>query len=60
MDIEAARAELEALLDGIGYDLTSARSAGLSKPEEARAALKQARDKLADAETLVGAVTATT
>jgi len=60
MDVEAARTELETLLDGIGYDLTSARSSGLSNPDATRAALKQARDKLADADALVGAITATT
>ena len=45
--------ELHELLDEIGYELTSARAAGLAQPDELRSALKRARTLIIGAEALV-------
>jgi hypothetical protein len=45
--------ELSALLDEVGYELTSARAAGLARPDELRSALKRARTLIVGAEALV-------
>ena len=58
MDIDDAANELESLLDGIGYHLTEARTAGLADPEGVRAALRSAQKKLGEADSLVGHVAA--
>jgi hypothetical protein len=58
MDIDAAAQELDLLLDGIGYHLTEARSAGLADPERVRSALRDAKKKLSDADSLAGHVAA--
>ena len=58
MDIDDAVQELESLLDGIGYHLTEARTAGLANPEGVRAALRSAKKKLGEADSLVGHVAA--
>lgn len=50
--------EFEKLFDDVAYELSSARAAGLARPDEARAALKRARDLIADADTLAAIVLA--
>jgi uncharacterized protein YbaP (TraB family) len=56
---EARRQELSALLDEVGYELTSARAAGLNRPDELRSALKRARTLIVGAEALVADAVAT-
>jgi hypothetical protein len=51
-------AELEALLDQASYQLTSARSAGLSNTEALRGALKKVRALMQDADALASSVEA--
>lgn len=58
MDLKAARAELEVMLDSVSYELTEARRFGLGDPDRLRRALKRARDHLDDADVLAGAVLA--
>ena len=48
--------ELADLLDKVSYELSSARAAGVGRPEELRAALKRARELVADADALAAAV----
>ena len=48
--------ELERIFDDLAYELTGARTAGLDQPDELRAALRRARDLLADADGLAAAV----
>ena len=48
--------ELERILDDLAYELTGARTAGLDEPDELRAALRRARDLLAEADGLAAAV----
>jgi hypothetical protein len=48
--------ELSDLLDKVSYELSSARAAGVGRPEELRAALKRARELVADADALAAAV----
>ncbi|MGH2754091.1 MAG: hypothetical protein ACRDLB_06615 [Actinomycetota bacterium] len=47
--------ELADLLDKVSYELSSARAAGISRPEELRAALKKARELVSDADALAQA-----
>ena len=58
MDTAAATEELDRLLDAIGYHMTEARTAGLSDPEGVRAALRAAKQKLGEADSLVSHVAA--
>ena len=58
MDIDDASQELDHLLDGIGYHLTEARTAGLNDAEGVRAALRAAKKKLGEADSLVSHVAA--
>jgi hypothetical protein len=48
--------ELESLLDALAYELTGARTAGTGQPEVLRAALRKARDLLADADALAASI----
>ena len=48
--------ELERILDALAYELTGARGAGVDRPDELRARLRRARDLLADADALAGAL----
>ena len=48
--------ELSELLDRVSYELSSARAAGLGRPDQLRAALKKARELVADADALAAAV----
>lgn len=48
--------ELESILDGLAYELTGARTAGVEQPEILRAALRRARDLLADADGLAASI----
>lgn len=48
--------ELESILDDLAYELTGARTAGVEQPEILRAALRRARDLLADADGLAAAI----
>ncbi|HEV2757201.1 MAG TPA: hypothetical protein VG318_15655 [Actinomycetota bacterium] len=48
--------ELERIFDDLAYELTGARTAGLAQPDELRAALRRARDLLADADGLAASV----
>ena len=50
--------ELSDLLDKVSFELSSARAAGIGRPEELRAALKRARNLVADADALASAVDA--
>jgi hypothetical protein len=50
--------ELAELLDRVSFELSSARAAGIGRPEELRAALKRARNLVADADALASAVDA--
>lgn len=50
------RQEFEAVFDRVSYELSSARAAGLDRPEEARAALKRARELVTDAEMLAASM----
>lgn len=59
MDLKAARAELDGMLDSVSYELTEARRFGLEDPDRLRRALKKARDHLNHADALAGAVVAT-
>lgn len=58
MDLDSASQELDSLLDGIGYHMTEARTAGLADPEGVRAALRAAKKKLGEADSLVGHIAA--
>jgi hypothetical protein len=58
MDRERHGQELEAILDEVSYQVTSARAAGLDRIDELRAALKRVRDLAVDADTIAGAVAA--
>ena len=58
MDIDSAAQELDTLLDGVGYHLTEARTSGLADPEGVRSALRAARKKLGEADSLVSHVAA--
>jgi hypothetical protein len=49
-------AELEGILDEVSYALTSARTAGLDRTDELRAALRKARNLVADADALAVSV----
>jgi len=49
-------AELAELLDKVSYELSSARAAGIGRPEALRVALKRARELVADADALAQAV----
>ena len=51
-------AELDELLDRASYTLTSARTAGLDRTSELRAALKRLRGLVADADALAASVDA--
>jgi hypothetical protein len=48
--------ELADLLDKVSYELSSARAAGVGRPDALRAALKRARELVADADALAAAV----
>lgn len=48
--------ELERIFDELAYELTGARTAGIDRPDELRAALRRARDLLADADGLAAAI----
>jgi hypothetical protein len=48
--------ELEAILDELAYALTAARAVGVGRPDELRAALRRARDLLADADALAASI----
>lgn len=48
--------ELESLLDALAYELTGARTVGVDQPEVLRAALRRARDLLADADVLAASI----
>ena len=48
--------ELETILDALAYELTGARTAGVEQPEIVRAALRRARDLLADADALAASI----
>jgi hypothetical protein len=51
-------AELEALLDQASYQLTSARTAGLTNIDDLREALKKVRALMQDADALASSVEA--
>lgn len=51
--------ELDGFLDAISYELTTARTLGLSRPEDLRSSLRRARDLIADADALASAAAAT-
>ena len=44
--------EFADLLDRVSFELSSARAAGIGRPDEVRAALKRARNLVADADAL--------
>jgi hypothetical protein len=48
--------ELERIFDDLSYELTGARTAGVDQPDELRAALRRARDLLADADGLAASI----
>ena len=48
--------ELESILDDLAYELTGARTAGVGQPEILRAALRRARDLLADADGVAASI----
>jgi hypothetical protein len=48
--------ELERIFDDLAYELTGARTAGVDQPDELRAALRRARDLLADADGLAASI----
>lgn len=48
--------ELESILDALAYELTGARTAGVAQPEILRAALRKARDLLAEADALAASI----
>ena len=48
--------ELERIFDDLAYELTGARTAGVDQPYELRAALRRARDLLADADGLAASI----
>ncbi|MDQ3914019.1 MAG: hypothetical protein M3323_01625 [Actinomycetota bacterium] len=50
--------ELERIFDALSYELTGARTAGVAQPDEVRAALRRARDLLADADALAASIRA--
>jgi hypothetical protein len=52
------REELERILDDLAYQMTAARTAGMGDPEGLRAALKRARDLVAEADALAAMVVA--
>lgn len=50
------QSELESILDDLAYELTGARTAGVEQPEILRAALRRARDLLANADGLAASI----
>lgn len=58
MDLVNQKQELEGILDEISYELTSARAAGLERPDRLRTSLRRARDLVSDADSLASAVAA--
>lgn len=56
IEFDKMTAEIDELLDAVSYEVTSARAAGLSRPEELRTALKRARDLLTDADSIASHV----
>ena len=58
MSDQQQAAELADLLDQVSFELSSARAAGIGRPGELRAALKRARNLVADADALASAVDA--
>lgn len=50
------QSELERIFDDLAYELTGARTAGVDQPDELRAALRRARDLLADADGLAASI----
>lgn len=50
--------ELARLLDEISYEVTAARSAGLGRVDDLRAALRRARDLVAQADALASSLLA--
>jgi hypothetical protein len=50
--------ELADILERVSFELSSARAAGIGRPEELRAALKKARVLISDADALASAVAA--
>lgn len=56
IELDKMSAEIEELLDAVSYEVTSARAAGLGRPEELRTALKRARELLADADSIASHV----
>lgn len=58
MDLAKHKEELEGILDDISYELTSARTAGLDRPEQLRSSLRRARDLVADADSLASVAAA--
>ena len=50
--------ELEGLLDDLSYEITGARSTGLSDPEKLRAIVRRIRDIGADLDGLAGSILA--
>ena len=45
--------ELDQILEELSYEVTGARSAGMDRPEDLRAALRKARALVSDADALV-------
>ena len=56
MGDEEAQSELEGILDGIGYELTRARSASLGNPQGVRDAMRRAGKLVGQADALAAAV----
>lgn len=50
--------EYERIFDEVAYQLSTARAAGLDRPDDARAALKRVRDLVAEADSLAAMVAA--
>ena len=56
MSQEDPAGELERLLDDVTYDITTARSAGLTDVDSLRGALKRAKQRIDAADALAGDV----
>jgi hypothetical protein len=52
MEAEGRVRELDRILEDLSYELTSARSIGLSDPDRLRVTLRRMRDLIADADSL--------
>jgi hypothetical protein len=58
MEPDGQASEFEQILEDLSYELTAARSAGLSEPDRVREILRRMKDLVINADTLAGSLAA--